>query len=203
MEGPGGYQFIGRTLQMWNAWRQTEAFTQPWLLRFFDQIRFYEVSADELKTIRRDFPKGNYPLKIEKTRFSLKQYNQYLHDHQQDIDSFTQKRQQAFDDELQRWIASGQINFESESALSADIAMEEILEDNQVAIESHIAGNIWKILVKEGDSVKAGEPVVILESMKMEIEVIAPEAGTVTRIQTPEASQVHAGQRLIILTLDS
>ena len=53
MEGPGGYQFVGRTLQMWNRYRQTAEFSQPWLLRFFDQIRFYEVSAEELQQIRR------------------------------------------------------------------------------------------------------------------------------------------------------
>src|SRR3546814_4562937 len=47
MEGPGGYQFVGRTLQMWNRYRALEAFGgQPWLLRFFDQIRFYPVSAE-------------------------------------------------------------------------------------------------------------------------------------------------------------
>ena len=43
MEGPGGYQFVGRTVQMWNRYRQTKNFKEgkPWLLRFFDQIRFY------------------------------------------------------------------------------------------------------------------------------------------------------------------
>ena len=57
MEGPGGYQFVGRTLQMWNRYRKVAAFDgKPWLLRFFDQIRFYPVSADELLRIRRDFP---------------------------------------------------------------------------------------------------------------------------------------------------
>ncbi|MGE0337592.1 MAG: urea carboxylase, partial [Gammaproteobacteria bacterium] len=53
MEGPGGYQFVGRTLQMWNRHRRTDAFAQPWLLRFFDRIRFHPVSADELAVIRR------------------------------------------------------------------------------------------------------------------------------------------------------
>ena len=49
MEGPGGYQFVGRTLQMWNRWRQTADFTdgKPWLLRFFDQVRFFPVSEAE------------------------------------------------------------------------------------------------------------------------------------------------------------
>ena len=46
MEGPGGYQFVGRTVQMWNHYRQSADFRgKPWLLRFFDQIRFYPVSA--------------------------------------------------------------------------------------------------------------------------------------------------------------
>jgi urea carboxylase len=44
MEGPGGYQFVGRTVQMWNRYKQTADFKdgKPWLLRFFDQIRFYQ-----------------------------------------------------------------------------------------------------------------------------------------------------------------
>ena len=47
MEGPGGYQFVGRTCQMWNTYKVTDAFARdrPWLLRFFDQIRFYPVSG--------------------------------------------------------------------------------------------------------------------------------------------------------------
>ena len=50
MEGPGGYQFVGRTIQMWNPLKETEYFKhgKPWLLDFFDQIRFYPVSAEEI-----------------------------------------------------------------------------------------------------------------------------------------------------------
>ncbi len=57
MEGPGGYQFVGRTVQMWNRYRQTADFTEgrQWLLRFFDQLRFYPVSADELLAAARGF----------------------------------------------------------------------------------------------------------------------------------------------------
>ncbi|WP_252360082.1 carboxyltransferase domain-containing protein, partial [Acinetobacter baumannii] len=41
MEGPGGYQFVGRTLQMWNRYHEVADFAgKPWLLRFFDQLRF-------------------------------------------------------------------------------------------------------------------------------------------------------------------
>ena len=43
MEGPGGYQFVGRTVQVWNRWQQRGAFEPgtPWLLRFFDRISWY------------------------------------------------------------------------------------------------------------------------------------------------------------------
>lgn len=48
MEEPGGYQFIGRNLQMWNRFQQTKEFSKPWLLRFFVQIRFVDLIADKL-----------------------------------------------------------------------------------------------------------------------------------------------------------
>ena len=62
MEGPGGYQFVGRTVQMWNRHRVTADFEKPWLLRFFDQIRFYPVSAAELLEMREAFPHGRFEL---------------------------------------------------------------------------------------------------------------------------------------------
>ncbi|HAR59506.1 MAG TPA: hypothetical protein DCS18_04800, partial [Alcanivorax sp.] len=85
-------QFVGRTMQMWNRFHRTEAFTQPWLLRFFDQIRFYEVSAEELQRIRRDFPKGRYPFRVEETTFNLGEYQRFLEDNDADIRAFTDAR---------------------------------------------------------------------------------------------------------------
>ena len=67
MEGPGGYQFVGRTIQMWNPLKETEYFKhgKPWLLDFFDQIRFYPVSAEEILKDREDFLRGRFKIKIE------------------------------------------------------------------------------------------------------------------------------------------
>ncbi|MFX0590996.1 carboxyltransferase domain-containing protein, partial [Glaesserella parasuis] len=49
MEGPGGYQFVGRTVQIWNRFRRGGLFAEnPWALRFFYRIRWYPVSAEEL-----------------------------------------------------------------------------------------------------------------------------------------------------------
>ena len=199
MEGPGGYQFVGRTLQMWNRYNKTKEFTQPWLLRFFDQIKFYEVSAEELKQIRQDFPKGRYSIKIEETRFNLAQYLGFLDDNNSEIQQFTDMRKSAFDDELQRWIDSGQINFDSAQDLASDIGEEEALPENCMAIESPVAGNVWKMLVKQGDVIDEGQPMVILESMKLEIEIVAPHGGTVYAVNRNEGSQINAGQPLLVL----
>tara|TARA_R100001244_G_scaffold511_6_gene1038 strand:- start:495 stop:4259 length:3765 start_codon:yes stop_codon:yes gene_type:complete len=196
MEGPGGYQFVGRTMQMWNRFHRTEAFTQPWLLRFFDQIRFYEVSAEELQRIRRDFPKGRYPFRVEETTFNLGEYQRFLEDNDADIRAFTDARNRAFDEELQRWVASGQIHFESQQDLNAEEA-DSLPEGTPV--ESPTAGNIWKLTVAEGDRVEEGQVVAVLESMKMEIEVAAPEAGKVVHIARQEGQQINAGQAVMIL----
>ncbi|MEJ6080150.1 urea carboxylase [Vibrio sp. 1-Bac 57] len=198
MEGPGGYQFVGRTLQMWNRYRQTEEFKKPWLLRFFDQIRFYPVSSEELTQIRSDFPRGDYPLKIEETTFSLADYQAQLVENEESIVSFKETQQKSFEAERQRWQETGQANFVAKemTQIETDIAT---LTTQQRGVDSHVAGNIWQVLVKPGDVVKAGQTLLILEAMKMEIEVVSPAAGKVVSVVQKEGSQVHAGQRLMIL----
>ncbi|PNF83819.1 urea carboxylase [Stutzerimonas decontaminans] len=199
MEGPGGYQFVGRTLQMWNRYRAVAAFGgQPWLLRFFDQIRFYPVSAEELLKIRRDFPLGRYPLKIEQTELRLSDYQDFLAAEAEGIDAFRRQQRAAFDAERQRWIASGQAHFESEE-VAADLGEDAPLGSGLHGIESHIAGNLWQVSVAEGARVEAGDVLVILESMKMEIPLTAPVAGVVKEVRAQPGSPVRAGQRVVVI----
>jgi len=203
MEGPGGYQFIGRTLQMWNRYHKTSEFQQPWLLRPFDQIRFYEVSAEDLLQIRQDFPKGRYSIKIEDTTFNRSEYQTFLQENKKDIQSFTDKRQAAFDTELQHWIESGQMNFELEQELVTEEGVEDSLPENCVVIQSTVAGSVWEVLVNQDDAVEKGQPLVILESMKMEIQITAPSKGKIMAIIKTEGSQVKSGQSLLILEEDN
>ena len=199
MEGPGGYQFVGRTLQMWNRYRAVEAFDgKPWLLRFFDQIRFYPVSADELLRIRRDFPLGRYPLRIEQSELALADYQQFLDAEAEGIAAFRQQQRAAFDAERQRWIDSGQAHFEVEE-VAAELGDDAPLAAGQHGIESHIAGNLWQVQVEAGAQVQAGDVLVILESMKMEIPLTAPMAGTVREVRVQPGSPVRAGQRVVVL----
>lgn len=66
-------------------------------------------------------------------------------------------------------------------------------------ILAHIAGTVWKIEVKVGDSVEPGQVVVILESMKMEMPVEAEVAGQVTAILVQEGQAVEEGQAVVEL----
>lgn len=202
MEGPGGYQFVGRTLQMWNRWRQTAEFTdgKPWLLRFFDQVRFFPVSADELLRIREDFPLGRYPLKIEETSFSLREYNQFLADNAASITAFKTQQQASFDAERERWRESGQADYASDLTVAEAAPDSELdLPENGRALASHVAGNVWKVEVAEGAEVKQGDTLIIVESMKMEFAVMAPCDGRIHKVFCREGGQVSAGQDLLVL----
>jgi len=202
MEGPGGYQFVGRTLQMWNRYRDVAAFDgKPWLLRFFDQIRFYPVSAEELLRIRRDFPLGRFELSIEHSQLNLADYQGFLTQEAETIDAFRQQQQAAFNAERERWIASGQAHFDSEEA-TPEPTEDAPLADGQLSVDSHIAGNLWQVQVEIGSPVAAGDVLVILESMKMEIPLLAPMAGVVREIRVQPGSAVRAGQRVVVLERD-
>ena len=110
MEGPGGYQFVGRTVQMWNRYRQTAEFRdgKQWLLRFFDQIRFYPVSGDELIEDARGFPYGRYPAAHRGVAARPRRVPAISSSAQREsIDAFRASAARAFDAERERWRAAG------------------------------------------------------------------------------------------------
>jgi urea carboxylase len=198
MEGPGGYQFVGRTLQMWNRYRQTRDFAdKPYLLRFFDQIRFYEVGADELLQIREDFPLGRYPLRIEETELSLADYQAFLAQEADGIDQFRSRQQAAFQAERQRWHGMGNVDEVPDASATQETDILP-LKDNQIAVDSEISGNIWQVHVTPGQSVVAGDVLLIIESMKMEISVTAPCAGIIDEVYVSPGLPVKAGQRVVV-----
>jgi urea carboxylase len=202
MEGPGGYQFVGRTVQMWNRHRQTEDFKEgkPWLLNFFDQIKFYEVSAEELHKMREDFPRGRMKLKVEETTFSLKAYKSFLDTNDESIKAFKTTQQNAYDQERAMWERTGLANFTSESGEVLEQDMETIaLGEHDEAVESPVQGSLWKVMAKLGDVVEEGEVLAIAESMKMEVDIEAPESGKIAKVLCHEGENVHAGKMLFVI----
>jgi glutaconyl-CoA decarboxylase len=67
------------------------------------------------------------------------------------------------------------------------------------AVTSPMAGAIKSVLVKQGDSVKQAQPLVILEAMKMENQITAPVAGTVKSVDVQEGESVREGHVLLVL----
>jgi urea carboxylase len=200
MEGPGGYQFVGRTIQMWNRWRTTADFElgKPWLLRFFDQIRFYPVTADELLRLREDFPQGRFKARIEETTFRLHDYHQMLASVADEAAAFKAKRETAFAAERERWHQAGLDAAPAEP--EPEVIEEQLSIPPGVSVaRSPVPANVWQVLVEPGAVVKPGDKLVILEAMKMEIPVMAFEAGVVTEILCGPGKQVSPGQALCLV----
>ena len=143
MEGPGGYQFVGRTIQMWNPLKETEYFKhgKPWLLDFFDQIRFYPVSAEEILKDREDFLRGRFKIKIEETSFNLGKYEQFLKEHEDTIRVFKDHQEASFEAERKMWKEKGLDEFDSETQ-DAPAIVEETVPDGCEAARTNIPGSM-------------------------------------------------------------
>ena len=207
MEGPGGYQLFGRTIQVWNTYRQTQAFGdgKPWLLRFFDQVKFFPVSHAELIAWRRDFPLGRREVEIEEQTFRLSDYRKFLADNASSIVDFQQTRQAAFEAERADWQRRGE--FDRVAALSADDQTTDdsasvAAPDGCELVEAPLGGVMWKINVKPGDRVEKGAVIAVIEAMKTECDVDSPVAGVVRQVYVAEKQPVSPGAPLLAIAAE-
>lgn len=195
MEGPGGYQLVGRTIQTWNPKRVTKSFTEgkPWLLDFFDQIQFYPVSGEELLQIREDFLRGRYEVETEETVFDYGEYLKMQEAIKEPGEAFKAHQVASFNKEKEMWKEKGLDKFEAHHEEKSDnLEVPEGME----ALYANMPGSVWKIQIKLGDKVKKGDVLVIEESMKMEAPQEAPCDGVVEAIYVNETQEVFAGQLL-------
>ncbi|MCJ2179686.1 urea carboxylase [Novosphingobium album (ex Hu et al. 2023)] len=203
MEGPGGYQLFGRTIQVWNTYRQTDAFVEgrPWLLRFFDQIRFYPVTADELVDWRREFPNGRRSIRIEPSEFRLADYRAFLAENAQSIAEFEGRRQAAFDEERAEWQRRGEFDRVSAAEEAVDVPVTAIdVPDGADLLEAPYGGIVSKLLVAAGDEVCVGDKIAVIEAMKMEASVESTGAGTVAVLYMQEGKSLQPGSPMLALT---
>lgn len=69
----------------------------------------------------------------------------------------------------------------------------------EIRVKAEVAGSVWKILKQPGEAVEEEEPVILLESMKMEIPVMAPRAGKVAEIRVAEGEMVAEGDVVVVI----
>jgi urea carboxylase len=186
---------------MWNTYRTTKEFPQgrPWLLRFFDQLRFYPVSADELLEMRRMFPLGRVTLPIEETTFRLRDYQQFLSGIADSTTAFRETQRGAFAAERQRWAEQGEFSaVEEPDAESTSSSSDVPIPPGCVAVRSPATASVWQLHVERGQNLQAGERALILEAMKMEIVVAVPQSGEVVEVLCQSGTLVSAGQPLLV-----
>jgi len=198
MDSPGGYQLVGRTLPIWNKFLKNPVFKdgEPWLLKFFDRVRYYEVSEAELTAQREAFREGRLGVRIEEDYFSLAEHEQFLQENAASIAEFKTRQQAAFTQEVALW--------QADEAEKVDAALQVKINTAPIEVDGHpvtadISGNIWKLLVEPGQLVEPEQPLLIVEAMKMEFCVYADRSAKVGAIHVAPGKQVNAGDLLLVL----
>ncbi|MCU1720061.1 urea carboxylase [Pseudomonas sp. 5P_5.1_Bac1] len=197
MDSPGGYQLVGRTLPIWNRFSRNAQFKdgQPWLLHFFDQVRFYPVSEAELDTFRDAFREGRAQIRIEDAVFDFAEYQRFLQANEAEITDFQARQKQAFNAEIARW--REQDDEEATAAIRPPHDADDYGDAHVVSAD--MCGSVWKILVQPGQTVEAGAPLMVVEAMKMELSVFAPVSGTVRAVRCQPGKAVLPGDALLLL----
>ncbi|GAC67851.1 5-oxoprolinase/urea amidolyase family protein [Gordonia soli] len=141
MEGPGGYQFVGRTTQIWNHRHplSSNGFDpeHPWLLRFFDRISWYPVSAEELLDMRADVAAGRgESTRIADGSFSLADHRRFLDGNATDIETTRAAMTSARDAERERWSQGGEF---ARSATPDRMPADELTGDRVTGDEEKVA----------------------------------------------------------------
>jgi urea carboxylase len=197
MEGPGGYQFVGRTVQVWNRFRRGGLFQEnPWALRFFDRIEWYPVGADELLELRAETDAGRGDFVTEEGTFSIADYQNFLATNADSIADFRAVQAKAFSEEKDRWRASGEFDVRPEVKETAP-ADAVVVADGARGVTAPFTSTVWQVSVELGQRVAAGERLMSLEAMKMESAVVAAADGIVDAIYVNPGDQVAPGQVLL------
>jgi urea carboxylase len=200
MESPGGYQLVGRTLQIWRSYQQRPPFEPgtPWLLRFFDRINWYPVSAEELLDARADFAVGRFDVRVEPGTFRLREYEAMLAAEAPSIAAFRAHQSAAFTAERDAWAAAGE--FEPREEMLVDPTVDEYtVPANGTLVSAPMTSSVWKVNVEPGDHVVKGQTVVIVEAMKTETSVLSPCDGVIVHVMVSPGVQVHTGAPLVVV----
>ena len=192
MEGPGGYQLVGRTMPVWRDKGFNSNDDLCWLLRHFDQIQFYEVEQVELFELRKQTLSGEFEPEVVETTFDLNAYLQMIEAKSDEISEFNLRRSQAFGKEMERWKKLPE--FEPNLAPSS-IDVSSLGDLDGVQVKAEMGASVWKVIASPGEDVKIGETILVVEAMKAEFEVKATSTGKL-QLHVKEGQVVQSGDLL-------
>ena len=196
--------------------------SRPWLFEDFDQISFYAVSEDEYERQLASFRSGRYVYQVENCEFDMEEHNRLLAETRSEVQRIRERQRRAQQEMdvverelMEKWTAEkaeGKLPVDKVEALLAGLSrfkpidsrtMLMIASDPTISkVESPLSANVWKVMVSEGDVVKADTVVAILEAMKLEIAVRAEkkfEGLVVEKLLVRPNEVVKAGDALVLL----
>ncbi|KAJ3360623.1 hypothetical protein GGF32_008239 [Allomyces javanicus] len=205
ISSPGGYQLVGRTLPIWNTVlaanpdpNDESAFAgEPWLVKFFDQVRFFKVSDEELARLRADFAHNQYTPQVEDTTFDFAAYQAAMARDAAAINAFQTAQAVAFRDEVARWSKDDDVD--AVEPAHASNAKQVEVPPGGTAVQAGFASRTWKVLVEVGQVVAEGVPVVMVEAMKAELPVPAPCCGVVVEVLCAPGQVLDPSDVVVVL----
>jgi len=196
----------GRTVPCFDllGFKQDFSPTRPWLFQDFDLITYYAVSEAELDEKLALFRSGRYKFEWEEVEFDMGAHNSLLRDTSEEVRGMRAKQAAAQDEmvkaeneSLARWRVEKSKNKVDESMV------DKLLDDPAIStIEAPVDANVWKIQVSEGDEVTPNQTIAILEAMKLEMAVNAPEdlkRAKVEKLLVQQGETIRAGGRIALL----
>ncbi|KAM3519904.1 hypothetical protein MY4038_009634 [Beauveria bassiana] len=202
-DAPGGYVNFGRTLPGWDKFCVNKSFgDRPWLFDNFDQLSFYVVDEDEFEGIYSRFQSGKYQFDITQTEFDVDEYTRFCESVADETAEFRARQEEATAVEtakekriFDQWQSEQKVERDSVPSLE-DI-------DDTLKIEATMHASVYKIKVQKGETIREGHVLVILEAMKMEINirVSAAQAGLVVEsVIVAPCDIVKPGDVVIVLS---
>ncbi|KAJ9663199.1 hypothetical protein H2198_000960 [Neophaeococcomyces mojaviensis] len=210
VESPGGYMNTGLSIPSADilGFKNSYGLEKPWLFDDFDQVTFYEVTEKEYEGLIQTFRSGRYKYEYEEVEFDMKEHNKLLRDTAEEVKEIKrkQKEAQAEMDKIEKEMLEKWGKEKEQGKVSVD-TVEELLNDPDILpVESPVNANVWKVQVAEGDELKEDQIVVILEAMKLEINVNAEQnmAGAkVEKLLVKPNDVIDAGKPLMLLRKSS
>ncbi|KAK9474873.1 uncharacterized protein V1510DRAFT_428218 [Dipodascopsis tothii] len=190
MDSPGGYQLVGRTIPIWDKLTLGQQ-ENPWLLDIYDQVEYYPVTEAELDHFTAECKNGRFQIEIKDSVFDYGEYSAWLKENEASLAAFAAKQREG-SDEIARLIQVSNAELQAAEEAAASEPVPDI-SDTAVPVYGEVAGRFWKDMVKVGDTVKKGDGIIVVEAMKTEMVVNAPQDGKVVRICHKSGDFVEAG----------
>lgn len=206
-DSAGGYPLIARTIPGWRTFGDIPPFekTRPWLLSDFDFVKFVPCSQEEYEKALASFLAGTYKFNVEYTDFDAKEQSDFLDSVRDEARAFEEKQAKAMEEcrieeegLFKAWKEEEDAKNKGGPTTSSSSSSYNYQADpDAVLVKATLAGSVWKIAVQEGQQIAKGDLAVILEAMKTEINIRAPQGFTVKAIVKPPGAQVSPGDVIL------